>query len=262
MKTNKKLYFTGLSRELIRGAKYAILPGDPARAKKLALLLDDKSEKVCSIRQHDSYSVNFYGQKIIVVSTGMGCPAIGVVTEELAQLGVTHFIRVGTSGTIQEYINLGDIVISKAAVKLDGASTQYAPVEYPATASFSLTQSFVDAAKVKEVPHHIGMTVSSDTFWPGQERYDNYLGNILRSFKGSIDEWRMLKVTNFEMEAAALFTMCSLFDLHAACFCGIIAKRTDSETLSKEGKILAEKNWNKILKMGLLLDMQKRGIID
>jgi uridine phosphorylase len=262
MNTNKKLYFTGLCKDLLKGAQYAVLPGDPARAKKLALELDKNAELICERRQHASYLVDFYGVKILLISTGMGCPAIGVTTEELAQLGIKYFIRVGTTGTIQEYINLGDIIISTAAVKLDGTSIQYAPLEYPATASFSLTQSFADGAKVENVPYHMGITVSSDTFWPGQERYDNYKGNILRSFKGSIDEWRMLNITNFEMECSALFTMCSIFDLHAACFCGVVAKRTDSESVSIEGKHKAEIHWNKTLKIGLLMDLQKRGIID
>ena len=258
----KKMYFTGLSKDILKNAQYAVLPGDPSRVKKLALELDKNAVLICERRQHVSYLVDFFGKNIIVISTGMGCPAIGVTTEELAQLGIKYFIRVGTTGTIQEYINLGDIIISKAAVKLDGTSTQYAPMEYPAIASFSLTQSFADGAKAENVPYHMGITVSSDTFWPGQERYDNYKGNILRSFKGSIDEWRTLNITNFEMEASALFTICSIFGLHAACFCGVIAKRTDSEIINPEGKQKAIENSKQTLKIGLLMDMQKRGLID
>ena len=262
MDSNKKQYFTGLSKNMLKGAQYAVLPGDPTRAKKLAFELDKNAIPICKNRQHASYLANFNKVNVLVISTGMGCPAIGVTVEELAQMEIKYFIRLGTSGTIQEHINLGDIVISKAAVKLDGTSIQYAPMEYPATASFSLTQSFIDGAKSNNIPYHTGITVSSDSFWPGQERYDNFKGDILRSFKGSIDEWRMLNITNFEMEASALFTMCSVFRLHAACFCGIIAKRTDSEEVSTEGKKIAEINWNKTLKMGLLHDMQKREIID
>jgi uridine phosphorylase len=258
----KQSHFTGLNRAMLEGAEYAILPGDPTRAKNLAKVLDPNAKFVQSKRQHSSYLINFHGQNILIVSTGMGCPAIAVTAEELAVLGIKYFIRLGTSGTIQEHINLGDIVISKAAVKLDGTSEQYAPLTYPAVASFSLTQSFADGAKIEGVPYHIGITVSSDTFWPGQERYDNYSGHILRSFKGSIDEWRSLNISNFEMEASALLTICSVFNLKAACFCGIIAKRTESEEPNTEGKKAAEKNWIVTLKSGLLVDMKKRNLID
>jgi uridine phosphorylase len=258
---NQNSFFTNLNKCKIQDAQYAILPGDPERAKKIAFELDSNAEFVESSRQYDSYLVNYCDQKVLVISTGMGCPAISVATEELAQLGVKYFIRLGTSGTIQDDVDLGDIVISKAAVKLDGTSGQYAQSGYPAVASYSLTQSFADGAKAEEVPHHIGITVASDTFWPGQERYDNYKGSLLRSFKGSIDEWRSLNVTNFEMESSALFTVCSVFGLDAACFCGIIAKRTKSEEVVTDAKIIAEKNWMATLKSGLAVDMKKRKLI-
>ena len=257
----KTMYFTGLSRKMLQGAKYAVLPGDPTRAKSLAEDLDSKSKFVCSNRQHVSYMANISGEKVIVVSTGMGCPAISITAEELAKLGVEYFIRLGTSGTIRDNIELGDIVISKAAVKLDGASSQYAPVEYPAVASFRFTKSFVEAAKKEDIPYHIGITASSDTFWPGQGRYDNFTGYLQRKFKGSLDEWHALNVSNFEMEASALFTLCEVFNLEAVCFCGIIAKRTESEVPDLAGKKRAQVNWQKLLKAGLIIDMKKRGYI-
>ena len=256
------MYFTGLNKNMISGVKYAVLPGDPKRAQSLAKYLDNDCTFLTANRQYSSYLANIAGGKVLIVSTGMGCPAISIAVEELAQLGIKYFIRVGTSGAIQNNIELGDIVITKAAVKLDGASSQYASIEYPAVASFDLTQSFIEGVKSENIPYHIGITASSDTFWPGQERYDNYSGYLLRKFKGSIDEWAALNVTNFEMEASALFTLCSIFDLDAACFCGIIAKRAESENLDLEGKEKARQNWVKTLKAGLLFDMKKRGLIE
>jgi uridine phosphorylase len=261
MSGNKTMYFTGLNKEMLQGAKYAVLPGDPKRAKILGEYLDNNSEFLCANRQHASYIADISGEKVVVVSTGMGSPAISIAAEELAKLGVKYFIRLGTSGAIQDNIELGDIVISRAAVKLDGASSQYAPREYPAVASFGLTQSFIEGAKKNNIPYHIGITASSDTFWPGQERYDNFSGYLLRQFKGSIKEWHALNVSNFEMEASALFTLCSVFNLDAACFCGIIAKRGESEKPDLNGKTRAQLNWQKTLKAGLCFDMGKRGLI-
>jgi uridine phosphorylase len=258
---NSKMYFTGLDESMLAGAKYAVLPGDPKRAEVLAEYLDNNFISERSNRQYSSYIANISGGKVLITSTGMGCPAISVAVKELARLGIKYFIRVGTSGAIQDNIELGDIVISRAAVKLDGVSSQCVPLEYPAVASFDFTQSFIEGAKSTDIPYHVGITVSSDTFWPGQERYDNYSGYLLRKFKGSMDEWKALNVTNFEMEASALFTLCSLLNLDAVCFCGIIAKRTDSEKVDLEGKTKAQENWKKVLKAGLLLDMKKRNFI-
>lgn len=259
--TNKINYLKGLTKNMLEGVKYAVLPGDPKRAKNLSQYLDVNSKHIFEQGQHSAYIAQLEGQKILLISTGMGCPAISLVTENLAILGIKHFIRLGTSGTIRRDINLGEIVISRGAVKLDGASSQFADTEFPAVASFKLTKSFKKAAEEESIPYHIGITASSDTFWPGQERYDNYIGNILRTFQGSINEWHKLNVYNFEMEASAFFTLCSTFNLEAVCFCGVIAKRNESEKPSVEAKNRAKDNWQRLLKAGLLNDMKEKGYL-
>jgi len=258
---NEKQYLTQLSAEMVEGAKYAVLPGDPKRAKDLAFMLDPNAKFLALNRQHGSYLADIQGCKVLVVSTGMGCPAISVTTIELHKLGITTFIRLGTSGTIKEQINLGDICFTRAAVKLDGISREYVDEGYPAVANFALTQAFVDGAKQHNIPYYVGITASSDTFWPGQERHDNYSGYLLRSLQGAIAEWRALNVANFEMEASALLTIAQVLNVRAACFCGIIAKRTESEEPSHEGKEKAQLHWEKTLKSGLEIDMKRRGLI-
>ncbi|MCX5774377.1 MAG: nucleoside phosphorylase [Fusobacteria bacterium] len=256
-----KQYLTHLTEELVAGAKYAVLPGDPKRAKDLAFMLDPNAKFLAFNRQHASYLANLEGVNVLVVSTGMGCPAISVTAIELHKLGVETYIRLGTSGTIKEKINLGDICITRAAVKLDGISREYVDEGYPAVAHFALTQAFVDGAKQEKIPHYVGITASSDTFWPGQERHDNYSGYLLRSLQGAITEWRALNVANFEMEASALLTIAKVLDVRAACFCGIIAKRTESEEPNHEGKEKAQMHWEKTLKAGLIIDMKRNGLI-
>jgi len=251
-------YFTHLTSNDINNAKYAILPGDPKRAKDLALCIDENATKLQENRQHASYLAYMKDTPILVVSTGMGCPAIHAVTIELNRLGLKNLIRIGTCGAIKQNINLGDIVFTKAAVKLDGISKQYLDVAYPAVASHSLTQSFVAAAKEYNVPHHVGITASSDTFWPGQERHDNFSGYLLRNLQGSMQEWRALNVSNFEMEASALLSAAHILEMKAACFCGVLAKRVDSEEVSMDAKTVAKKNWETILKPGLINDIKKR----
>lgn len=242
-----KQYHIGLDGDAIAGARYALLPGDPGRVPGLARALDVDAVNLGQHREYASWRARLDGRPVLVCSTGLGSPSTAVAVEELANLGITHFIRVGTTGAIQAHIDYSDLVISKAAVRLEGTSGHYAPEAYPAVASFDLTMSLVAAARALDIPHHVGITASSDTFWPGQERYDNHSGYVPRRFQGSMAEWRQLNVANFEMEAAALFTVCSTFGLSAACLCGVIARRVESEEVRRDAYALAEQRWQAVL---------------
>lgn len=257
-------YHIGLSAKMVEGAEYVLLPGDPYRVESIAKAFDPDAKHVMSSREHISYLADladFHGQKVLVCSTGLGAPSTGIAVEELATIGLKYFLRVGTCGGIQEYTNLGDVIISSASVRLEGTSSNYAPIEYPAVASFEFTRAMIEGAKAVKVPFHVGITASTDTFWPAQERYDNYSGNLLRRYKGSMAEWRALNVLNFEMEASALFVMCSAFGLDAACICGVIAKRLESESVSLKTKVgAAKQNWQKVAVAGICAHMKSRGL--
>lgn len=253
----KKSYFLNLTIEELNKATYAILPGDPERSKELAFALNTHPVKLKHHRHHLSYLIDIEGKKVLIVSTGMGGPAIAATVSELYSLGIKNFIRIGTCGTIQENVQLGDLVLSRAAIKFDGLSQSFLDEGFPALPSFSLTDSIQNAAAQHGVPHHVGITVSSDTFWPGQERYDNYSGYLLSSLRGNVDMWRNHNVTNIEMEGAALFTIATFLNVRSACLCGVIAKRTDSEELHPRGKELSKKYWEAILKDALIIDMKK-----
>ena len=140
-------YHIGLSREMIGGAKYVLLPGDPGRVEGLAKSIDANTTFLSSNREYTSYLGEINDKKFLVCSTGMGCPSVGIGVEELASLGVEYFIRVGTSGAIQPNINLGDLVVSTSAVRRDGTSRDYAPIEYPAVADFKLTLLLEESSK-------------------------------------------------------------------------------------------------------------------
>ena len=109
---------------------------------------------------------------MIVCSTGIGGPSTSIAVEELAQLGVRTFLRIGTTGAIQPHINVGDVLVTTASVRLDGASLHFAPMEFPAVADFACTTALVEAAKSIGATTHIGVTASSDTFYgPGALRH-------------------------------------------------------------------------------------------
>lgn len=249
--TEKKHYHVQLSKADLNGAIYAVLPGDPARVKPLACALDQDAKKIAEHREYTSYLANVDGQSVLVCSTGIGGPSCSIAIEELAQLGLKYFIRVGTTGAIQENIHLGDVIIAKAAVREDGASKHYAPIAYPAVASMRLSAYFMHAAEEKKIPNHVGVVVSSDTFYAGQERYDSYSKYVQRSLQGSLKEWQALNVMSFEMEAATLFTMCNVFNLEAACLLGVIAHRTTSESVQDNAFVTAKENWTTVLINGL-----------
>ncbi|MCF6765897.1 uridine phosphorylase [Thiotrichales bacterium 19S3-7] len=226
----KKRYHVNLSRYDLKGVTTALLPGDPQRVEYLANLLDKNFDFITTHREYTSATALINNQKVLICSTGMGGPSVGICLEELAMLGVKNFIRVGTTGAIQKHINLGDVIITSASVRLDGTSLHYAPIEYPAVADFDLTMKLVESARIQNIAMHLGITASSDTFYPGQERYDSYSGYVRRSFQGSLKEWQKLNVLNYEMESSALFSIASTFGLKAASIAAVIANRVVSET--------------------------------
>ena len=244
---SEKLYHIGISRQDIGFAKIAILPGDPKRVAIIAKMLDANSRAIADNRGHTSYLAEIKNQKILVIATGMGCPSVAIVLEELAMLGVKKFIRVGTTGVIQEKIALGALIINSGAVRLEGTSSHYAPLEFPAIADLELTLSLAKAAKKFSIDYHLGIGVSSDTFWPGQERQDGYSGFVIKKLQGSLQQWQKLGALNYEMEASCLFVIASIFGLKAAAICVAIAKRTDSEQVDKTKYQIGIENIIKII---------------
>ncbi len=229
-----KQYHIALSAKMIDHAQYAIVPGDPGRVADIAQAIDPQACELAFHREYRSFLAYLHDTPILVCSTGIGGPAVAIAMEELAQIGVRYFLRAGTTGSIQEHIRVGDFIITKAAVRLDGASRHYAPIEYPAVASLRLSASLYQAMDVLGIEnYHVGITASSDTFYPGQERYDSYTHYVPRALQGSLKEWRQLNVLNYEMESATLFTLANTFGLHAACFCQVIANRINSEAVDQ-----------------------------
>lgn len=233
------VFHLGLTKNDLQGATLAIVPGDPERVEKIAALMD-KPVKLAAHREFTTWRAELDGKAVIVCSTGIGGPSTSIAVEELAQLGIRTFLRIGTTGAIQPHINVGDVLVTTASVRLDGASLHFAPMEFPAVADFECTTALVEAAKSVGATTHVGVTASSDTFYPGQERYDTYSGRVTRRFRGSLEEWQTMGVLNYEMESATLFTMCSSSGLRAGCVAGVLVNRTQTETPSEETAQLIE----------------------
>ncbi len=213
---------------MLEGAQLALIPGDPERCSAIAALFGDYRE-LAFHREFRSILAESGKEKALVVSSGIGGPSLAVAMEELARLGIRCFLRVGTCGAIAPDLNPADLVISEGAVRLDGTSQHFAPLPYPACADTELTHLIVRACRELGFPYRKGITCSSATFYPGQERYDTFTGYVIRDFQGSLEEWKKLGVLNYEMETATLFTVARTFGLRAGALCAVLVNRLASE---------------------------------
>ena len=220
------VYHLDLDSEKIQGAKIALLPGDPFRSQIIAETISGiygtANKKLAWKREFCTYLTEIRGRSLLVTSTGIGGPSASIAIDELAQLGIGTFIRVGTTGAIQEYIDIGDVIITSGSVRLDGASTNYAPIEYPAVTHYEILNALIEGARKTKARYHVGITASSDTFYPGEERYDSFSKYVLRRFQGATKEWQRLHVLNYEMESSTVLTLTSSMGLKGGCITGVV----------------------------------------
>ncbi|MFC8532440.1 nucleoside phosphorylase [Streptomyces sp. NPDC057249] len=192
-------------------ADAAILTGDPDRVPPLAAHLG----KVTGQWQRRGYVVaetEFEGRPLLVCSTGIGGPSTAIAVEELAQLGVGRFVRVGTCGSIQRHINAGHVVISTGCVRDEGASHQYLPAEYPAVPDFGLLRAIVGAAEESGFKHFVGRTHCKDAYYA--EKPEGF--PLAEYWRGRWAGLRAAGVLATEMEAAVLFALADVRSLRAA----------------------------------------------
>lgn len=207
--------------------RYVLLPGDPGRVPLIASFWDE-SRLLSSHREYVTYVGKYKGTDIAAVSTGIGGPATAIAIEELLRVGADTFIRVGTTGALRKEIELGDLIISLAAVRYDGVSKIYVDPEYPAVASLDVLLALIEAAEELKVKYHVGITASSDSFYVGQGRpgFKNYLPKHWSDIHLRLAE---INVLNFEMEAATIFTLANIYGGRGGAVCAVIANRVTDE---------------------------------
>jgi len=144
--------------------RYVILPGDPGRCEKIAKHFDNPV-KIASKREFTTYSGYLDGVKVSVTSTGIGGPSASIAIEELVELGCDTFIRVGTCGGMDPKVRGGDCVVVTGAVRHEGTSREYAPIEFPAVADFAVTTALVKAANLLGYTYHTGVVHNKDSFY-------------------------------------------------------------------------------------------------
>ena len=182
---------------------YCILPGDPGRCKAIARYFDDPVH-VKTNREFETWTGTLLGEKVSVVSTGIGGPSASIAMEELANLGAHTFIRVGTCGGIRLDVQSGDVVVATGAVRMEGTSREYAPIEWPAVPDFGVTCALVQAAKDLQLPWKAGVVQCKDSFY-GQHSPGRM--PVSYELEQKWEAWKRLGVLASEMESAALFAV-------------------------------------------------------
>ncbi len=228
-------------------APYVLLPGDPDRVARISKYWDERRE-VARHREYVTHTGKYKGAPISATSTGIGCPAAAIAVEELLRVGAHTFIRVGTTGAIQPEIKVGDLVISRAAVRLDGTSKQYVRVEYPAVAHHEVVLALIEAAEALGVRYHVGITASTDSFYTGQAR-PGFKGYSQSWMKNLIPDLRAARVLNFEMEASTIFTLSNIYGARAGAVCAVLANRVTDEFVMDAGVEDAIKVANEAVKI-------------
>jgi len=194
-------------------APYVLLPGDPGRAQYIAKFFDE-AHKVAEFREYVTYTGTVGGIPISVTSTGIGCPSTAIAVEELSAIGATTFIRVGTAGGMQPEVKHGDLVIASAAIRDEGTTRHYMPIEFPAVANLDVTNALVAAAEAVGQRYHVGICHSKDSFY-GQHQPERM--PIAHTLQERWEAWRAGGALASEMEAASIYVISSYLRRRAGC---------------------------------------------
>lgn len=187
--------------------RYVLLPGDPGRCEKIAAYFDN-AYFVAQNREYVIWTGTLLDEKVSVASTGIGCPSTAIAVEELIDAGADTFIRVGSAGAMQSYTRMGEVAIVTGAIRDEGTTRQYLPLEFPALADPDVVSALREAAMRLKLPHHVGISQTKDSFYGEVER------NRMPLAAGLAERWNAFVAGGAicsEMEAAAIFILSSIY---------------------------------------------------
>jgi uridine phosphorylase len=195
--------------------RYVFLPGDPGRCESIASYFDDPVH-VGMNREYNIYTGTLLGQKVTVCSTGIGGPSASIAMEELHNIGVDTFIRIGTCGGIDMDVLPGDVVVATGAIRYEHTSLEYAPIEFPAVPDFGVTAALKEASEELGYRTHVGVVQCKDAFY-GQHAPEK--SPVSWQLHQLWESWKRLGVKASEMESAALFVVASALGVRCgSCF--------------------------------------------
>ena len=201
--------------------KYVILPGDPKRCEKIAKHFDNPI-LIADKREYVTYTGTLNGVKVSVTSTGIGGPSAAIAMQELVNCGADTFIRVGTCGGIDLDVCGGDIVIANSAIRAEGTSREYAPIEFPAVADIDIVNALISSAKKNAKNYHIGVVQCKDSFY-GQ--HSPSIMPVSFDLEQKWEAWKRLGCKASEMESAALFIVASYLKVRCGSVFHVVANQ-------------------------------------
>ena len=201
--------------------EYVILPGDPKRCEKIAAYFDEP-KLVADRREFVTYTGTLNGTKVSVTSTGIGGPSASIALEELVKVGAKNFIRVGTCGGMDINVKSGDLVIATGAIRMEGTSKEYAPIEFPAVADYNIVSSLKNAAEKLKMNYHLGIVQCKDAFY-GQHNPE--IMPVSYELENKWQAWLRLGCLASEMESAALFVAGSFLKVKVGSIFLVVANQ-------------------------------------
>lgn len=224
-----KQYHTGVGKGDV--GKYVILPGDPKRCVKIAAHFDNPV-LVADNREYVTYTGTLDGIKVSVTSTGIGGPSAAIAIDELSKCGADTFIRVGTCGGMQDEVMGGDIVIASGAIRMEGTSREFAPIEYPAVSDVEVMNALINSAKSLKNRYHVGVVQCKDSFF-GQHEPD--IMPVSYELQNKWEAWLRMGCLASEMESAALFIAGSFLRVRVgSCFLVVANQERAKKNLPNE----------------------------
>jgi len=228
--------------------RYVLLPGDPGRSEKIASYFDNP-RFIASNREFRTYTGTLLGEKVSVTSTGIGCPSTAIAVEELSAIGADTFIRIGTAGVIQPDCHTGDIAVVTAAIRDEGTTLHYLPVEFPAVADIDVVSALRDGACKIGLPHHLGISQSKDSFF-GEVDPDRM--PVAARLHERWKAWVAGGAICSEMESAAIFIIASIQRKRAGGVMLLIGDPTEKPRDIHEAEALeALRNEDRVIKTAI-----------
>ena len=201
--------------------RYVILPGDPKRCEKIAGYFDD-AKLVADSREYVTYTGYLEGTKVSVTSTGIGGPSAAIAMEELVKAGADTFLRIGTCGGMQTDVLSGNIVIANGAVRMEGTSKEYAPIEFPAVPDIQIVNALIKGAESLKQTYHVGVVQCKDSFYGQHSPETKPAGYELLN---KWEAWKQMGCLASEMESAALFIVAASLRVRAGTCLLVLANQ-------------------------------------
>lgn len=229
-------------------APYILSCGDPVRAGKIARFFDQTKVRR-KHREFVTYTGLYKGISLSVMATGIGPDNTAITVIEASQcISPVTFIRLGSCGALQDYISVGDLVITESALRDENTSHYYALPDLPARSNPAVTAALRQAAEKLNAPYHVGLTCTTSDFYGGQGR--QIPGFPIRDPQKA-ERMRKKGVLNFEMEMSVYLTLAqiSTYKIRAGGMCAVFANRINGAFISPRDMKKAEM---RCIKVGLL----------